>query len=133
MRTQLQKISKRGLLISAAMLSSFLLTIAGFTGSASAISCPVYTNIICLYKDANYSGDYAFRYDPVPGVCYGFTSSFNDVVSSLFNGTPGTLILYINAGCSNWDAQLWINQGVPVSNLSGSGFNDAVSSYKWQY
>lgn len=102
---------------------------------------------VTFYKGTDYSSTgFTFPFKQSPsGTCYNMTdlgSTWNDVVGSLALYAPAngsaTLHVYKNTGCSGTEATTTAgtNATTSVANVNstyGSGWNDAISSFKVVY
>jgi hypothetical protein len=104
-------------------------SLAGFSGTANAALSDCPDNYVCIWTNKDYTGTMD-RYSSTPsGYCWNFTPTMNDRVSSIANNTPRTMLFRINAGCGpTWPqySQRWESSN---PNLSGTGFNDVLSSF----
>lgn len=126
---RLQK-TYRALMISGmSLVAAVGLAVAGFTGSASAISpCSVTPGaVVCLWTNINYSGSgYSWTIITI-GQCYNLYGTFQDSVSSVQNNVGKVLRLYRDGNCtggSYWPVSAYQH----VSCLCE--FNDVTTSIK---
>lgn len=114
------------------VIALFALTVAplaafGSTAHAALSDCP--DNYVCIWKDANFTGTMD-KYSSTPsGYCWNFIPTMDNQVSSIANNTPRTMLFRLNPGCTPQWPQLSVRWESVKSNLSGSGFNDSLSSF----
>jgi len=113
-------------------LSSIVLTgvLSGTTYAAASDCSYAYGDIACFWMDVNFTNLRTDYYAPTLEGCYGFSSTFNDQVSSLANRSSHYMLIYINGGCNSNTSR--VQQVSPWTNWSSmpSTWNDQISSFK---
>jgi hypothetical protein len=114
------------------VFASLLITVASFTGTASAAAsdCSSSGPIVCFWIDNNFTNLRVDYYSPGYNACHGFSSTFNDKISSLAVHSSLNMIVYQNANCSGIAKQFYAGDEIP--SLSWV-MNDSISSFKMTF
>ncbi len=104
------------------------------SNKADAASCS--TGLLCFYQDINYGGN-GYVTVPTVGVCNTLPSSWNNVISSIQNGTSHDIKIYDGATCNNATGTIFASTIYPDLRqyctdsfcLTGT-WNDRISSWK---
>lgn len=119
----------RGTII--ALMAVFVVPFVAFVGTASAGSPTCSSGYVCLWQHADYNGSKAsIHVFPQQG-CWGIPGWINDQTSSIANRISHGTLFFAEAYCQEgWLFEYYVSAGSNAPNLSGSGINDAISSFQ---
>lgn len=78
---------------------------------------------VCFWEDSNYQGGYWFSNYSIPNVDW-----FNDKMTSVWNRTNCTIVLFEDADGGGKFRYVWAGQSYPAVEFD-KDFNDKMSSY----
>lgn len=112
----------------APVLTSAVLIAPGIVvAPATGFNCN--TGMLCLYNDANYGGTVTAYSNPALG-CHSLVGTPADnQVSSIHNYTTHDDTMDVSTNCNNFSGFV-DHAGQSFQTLSGSGYNDLLSSYR---
>ncbi|WP_370943046.1 peptidase inhibitor family I36 protein [Amycolatopsis sp. cg5] len=87
---------------------------------------------VCVWQDAGFNGglaQFGLVYLNYQNAIYDNGLGVNDTVSSIYNRTGDPINFYRNSGANIRDLCFRVEPGSSVTNLAGSGCDNAISSH----